>query len=226
MHLQTTGSHPRCAAMGYEPGTSRHFPVYSEVRTLLRRETRLDDAALVERALGGDQGAYAHLVRRYQQVAFRVAFLVTGSATDAEDAAQNGFIKAFGALSRFDRARPFRPWLLRVVANEARNGVRSRIRYEDARLTLSLQPKPTIESPEDSIVADESKRILLRTLNGMKEIDRMVLACRYLLDLSEAETAHVLDCRVGTVKSRTARALRRLRVELPASVESSGATDE
>ena len=79
------------------------------------------ESALVERARRGDHNAYGELVTRYQALAARVAFVITASAADAEDVAQDAFVKAFYALDRFREGAPFRPWLLRIVANEAKN---------------------------------------------------------------------------------------------------------
>src|SRR6266508_396117 len=84
-----------------------------------------DDSVLIARAQRGDAAAYEEIVQRYQQIAFRTAYVVTGSAADAEDAAQEGFVKAFRALGRFRPGAELRPWLLRIVANEARNRARS-----------------------------------------------------------------------------------------------------
>src|SRR5579864_5891436 len=84
-----------------------------------------DDSALIARAQRGDGAAYEEIVQRYQQLAFRTAYVITGSAADAEDAAQEGFVKAFRALNRFRRGARLRPWLLRIIANEARNRARS-----------------------------------------------------------------------------------------------------
>src|SRR5207245_1876332 len=83
-------------------------------------EGRPTDGDLFTRAQRGDSGAYEEIVRRYQEVAFRTAYVVTGSAADAEDAAQEGFVKAYRALATFGTGAEPRPWLLRVVANEAR----------------------------------------------------------------------------------------------------------
>ena len=76
---------------------------------------------LVERARGGDAAAFAALVRDHEEIAFRTAYLITRNAADAEDAAQVGLTKAWRALPRFRRGAPLRPWLLAIVANEARN---------------------------------------------------------------------------------------------------------
>src|SRR5207253_8737509 len=80
-----------------------------------------EDAVLVERAQHGATEAYGELVRRYQALATRTAYVITGLSAEAEDAAQDGFTKAYFALARFRTGAPFRPWLLRIVANEAKN---------------------------------------------------------------------------------------------------------
>ena len=152
-------------------------------------------------------------MRRHAQIAFRTACLITGSAADAEEAAQDGFVKAHRALGRFRAGAPFRPWLLQIVANEARNRRRSTGRR--AALTLRAAQESPSESaappPERALLAEEERATLLGALESLEERDRLVIACRYLLELSEAETAAALGCRPGTVKSRLARALERLR---------------
>ncbi|MEO6713817.1 MAG: sigma-70 family RNA polymerase sigma factor [Mycobacteriales bacterium] len=180
----------------------------------------LDDSELVRRARAGDEHAYEELVRRHQDVAFRVAMLVAGNAADAQDAAQEAMVKAFYALDRFRLDAPFRPWLLSIVANEARNRRRSAGRREQLELTISAQRSSgdAAPSPEETAIAHERQRALVLALNRLKEADREVIAHRYLLELSEAETAQVLGCRVGTVKSRLSRALERLRAELPGAL--------
>src|SRR5206468_4379378 len=89
---------------------------------------------LVSRAKRGDDDAYEQLVTVYQGIAFRTAYLIAGDAADAEEAAQDAFVKAYRALWRFRPGAPFRPWLLQIVANEARNRRRSAGRREALRL--------------------------------------------------------------------------------------------
>jgi RNA polymerase sigma-70 factor (ECF subfamily) len=175
-----------------------------------------DDAPLAERAMRGDERAFEELVRMYQGIAFRTAYLLTGSAADAEDAAQTGFVKAWAALPRFRTGAPFRPWLLRIVANEAHNRRRSAGRQEALRLRSSVArpPEDAAPSPESAALGHEQRTELLAAVQRLDEHDRDVLTCRYFLELSEDETAIVLDVRRGTVKSRTARALARLRLEV------------
>jgi RNA polymerase sigma-70 factor, ECF subfamily len=175
-----------------------------------------DDIALAERAKRGDERAFEELVRMHQNIAFRTAYLLTGSAADAEDAAQAGFVKAWTALPRFRRGAPFKPWLLRIVANEAHNRRRSAGRLEALRLraVAAHPPGGAAPSPEGAALGGERRQELLAAVQRLDERDRDVLACRYFLELSEEETAAVLELRRGTVKSRTARALARLKGEV------------
>ena len=98
------------------------------------------------RARRGDARAFESLVEEHQAIAFRTAYLITGSAADAEEAAQEAFVRAWLALRRFRRGAEFRPWLLAIVANEARNRVRNRRRREGlaerAAHELSWQAPP------------------------------------------------------------------------------------
>lgn len=174
------------------------------------------EADLVERARRGDAQAYADLVRRYQEVAFRTAYLIVGDGNDAADVAQNAFLKAYRGLARFRSGTPLRPWLLRIVGNEARNqrraaGRRMALTLRSVAQHASVDAAPSAEAV---VLAGELRRRLVDALNQMREQDRLVIGCRYFLDLSEAETAEVLGVRGGTVKSRLSRALDRLRLAL------------
>jgi RNA polymerase sigma-70 factor (ECF subfamily) len=168
---------------------------------------------LVERARRGDPDAFEALVVAYQALAFRTAFVIAGDAADAEEAAQDAFVKAHRALGRFRRGEPFRPWLLTIVANEARN--RRRTRGRRAALALrAAEPGAPGEDPEAAALATERRERLLSAVERLRDDDRNVLACRYFLDLSEEETAATLGIARGTVKSRTHRALARLEEQL------------
>jgi RNA polymerase sigma-70 factor (ECF subfamily) len=173
----------------------------------------LSDGVLVERVRQGDVDAYATLVERYHAAAVRLASLVTRDPADAEDVAQNAFIKAYYALDRFRSGASFRPWLLRIVVNEARNSRSATQRREavHSRVAATESVVAGGRSTEERIVADEQRTALLLALEGLREEDRAVLAYRYLFDMSEAEMAQALDCAPGTVKSRLSRALARLR---------------
>ena len=175
-----------------------------------------NEEELVERARAGDGAAFAALVRSHEEIAFRTAYVITRNAADAEEAAQAGLVKAFRALPRFRRGAPFRPWLLAIVANEARNRRRGEGRREALALRAAGEAPSggAAPSPEGALLAAEQRATLLEALETLPEEQRLVLVCRYLLDLAEDETAAALGVRRGTVKSRTARALERLRVQL------------
>jgi RNA polymerase sigma-70 factor (ECF subfamily) len=173
-----------------------------------------EDAELIARARNGDVVAYEELVRRYQDVALRTAYVVCPE-TDADDAVQEAFLKAYAALHRFRDGAPVRPWLLRIVANEARNRRRSAGRRAGLVQRAAAAAGPAVEpSPESAFLADEARAALLAGINALRDEDREVIGARYLLDLSEAETAEALGIPRGTVKSRTSRALARLRERL------------
>src|SRR3982074_2166312 len=173
-----------------------------------------DDSELFTRAQRGDTAAYEEIVQRYQQVAFRTAYVITGSAPDAEEAAQDGFVKAYRALGTFRTGAEPRPWLLKIVANEARNRVRSagRRHHLELRLAERFRPGDAAPSPEAEVVAAEDARRLLDQVNALSDEDRLVITSRYLLELSGEETAAALGIPEGTVKSRLSRALARLRL--------------
>jgi RNA polymerase sigma-70 factor (ECF subfamily) len=172
----------------------------------------------VTRARAGDRDAYAYLVTRYSALAHRTAYLL-GAGHEAEDVVQEAFVKAYRALGTFRAGSAFRPWLLRIVANETHNLRRSRGRRTTLELRLAVREEDADPAtPEQSAVAADTSATLLAAVNAMPDRDRQVLACRYFLDLSEAETAQVLAWPRGSVKSRLSRALDKLRRALPAQL--------
>src|SRR5436309_9823926 len=193
-------------------------PVWStEARAAPVTDINDGDANLVERAREGDQRAFGELVARYQEDAFRAAYLVMRNRDDAADAAQQAFIKAYWALGRFRAGSPFRPWLLRIATNEARN--LRRAAGARGRLALRAGREPdVVDSPEAHAEAMERRSQLLAALDRCRRDDQEVIGYRYFLGLSEAETAIALDCPPGTAKSRLSRALGRLRAELTSSI--------
>ena len=152
------------------------------------------------------------LVARYTLRAHRAAFLL-GAGQEADDVVQEAFVKAFRHLPRFRLGEPFGPWLLRIVANETRNLTRSRRRRAALELRLGTADADgtATGAPIDQVLAAERRAVLVAAVNALPGRQRQVLVCRYFLDLSEAETAQVLAWPLGSVKSRTWRALNRLR---------------
>jgi RNA polymerase sigma factor (sigma-70 family) len=174
------------------------------------------EGELLELARDGDGDAYVELVRMHQDVAFRTAYLIVGSAAEAEDATQEAFVKAFRALGRFQAGRPFRPWLLRIVANEARNHRRSAGRRGAlaARAEHELSRRETGVSPEESLLAAEGRAELLSAVARLSPADRLAIVGRFVLGLSDEEAAAALGVQPVVVRVRVWRALGRLRREL------------
>jgi RNA polymerase sigma factor (sigma-70 family) len=195
-----------------------------------RRESiELADTELVTRARSGDGAAYGQLVGRHQEVAVRVAQRFAGGVEDAEDAVQDAFLKAYTHLPQFRAGAPFRPWLLQIVANEAKNRRTAAARRSVVeRRAAAAAEAATGEgrdrgvitgreaTPEEVVLAAERRRIVGDALRALRAEDHAAIAYRYVYDLSEAEMASALGVARGTVKSRLSRAMTRLRaVVLP-----------
>ncbi len=165
----------------------------------------------------GDTDAYAHLVGRHARMAVRTA-AVLGAGADADDVVQEAFVKAYAALGTLRPGAPFRPWFLRIVANETRNLHRAAGRRSARERRAWQRTEPLVsaraDDPAEELLAEERHALIVRGLAGLSPAHREVVSCRYLLDLDEAETAAVLGWPRGTVKSRLHRALRRLQANL------------
>jgi RNA polymerase sigma factor (sigma-70 family) len=170
----------------------------------------LDEPALIQRAATGDASAWEPLVLEHQQAVFRLAYLMLGDADDAEDIAQETFLRAWEHLKRFDTVRPLKPWLLSIAANLCRNRRRSAGRYVAALMrAFREEPKPT--PLEETSTQQSNAGELWRAVQHLDPPDQQIVYLRYFLDLSVAETAESLQVAEGTVKSRLSRALEKLR---------------
>lgn len=164
--------------------------------------------------MAGDLAAYEVLVARYSAVAHRTAALL-GAGDEADDVVQEAFVRAFRHLAGFRREAAFKPWLLRIVANVTHTMTRARGRRTELTLKIGAEPEPQgPDDPEDVAIARERRARLMEAVRGLPEREREAVVCRYFLQLSEAETAEVLGCPLGSVKSRTFRGLARLRKEV------------
>lgn len=179
----------------------------------------LDEADLITRSIDGDTRAFEQLVREYQAIALRVAYLVVLNHAEAEDVTQDAFVKAYRALHRFRVGSPFRPWLLKIVRNEALNSYRGSRRRGDRELKVSACPASgdAAPSPEAAAIDRAEREAVVAALESLPSRYRDVLVHRYLLDLSERDTSAVLGIPVGTVKSRGSRGLEKLRLILEES---------
>ena len=152
-----------------------------------------------------DEYELENLYRRHWPAAYRAAYLVTHDAAAAEDIAQEAFIAAGRALDRFDRRRPFAPWLHRIVVNRAIDWTRARA----ARAEVFAVPER-----EDSPAGPEASGELVVALGALPPDQRAVIVLRYLLEYTPGEIAGMLDLRRGTVNSRLRRGLDALGTRL------------
>lgn len=196
-------------------GTWCRLAVYQVVKDSVEGRP-LDERELIASAQNGDTRAFEQLVRNHQGIALRVAYLVIRNPAEAEDVTQDAFIKAYRSLNRFRSGAPFRPWLLRIVRNEALNRVRSARRRDRLAVQAATDPVSgdAAPSPETLVLTEEEHRRLLGIVDDLPERYRSVIVHRYLLGMSENETSVILGVPPGTVKSRTSRALERLRGRL------------
>jgi len=166
---------------------------------------------VIARVTAGERDLFRVLVARYSAVAQRTAILC-GAGSDADDVVQEAFVSAYTALSRFRTREAFRPWLLRMVVNQTHNTTRARSRARNlADRAASWHNDILDDEPATNALTGERRKELIAALDVLRAQDREVLALRYLLDLTEAETATALNLPKGTVKSRAARGLARLR---------------
>ncbi len=170
----------------------------------------MDEPTLIRRAVQGDAAAWEPLVLAHQQAVFRLAYLLLGDADDAEDIAQETFLRAWKSLHRFDPTRQLRPWLLSIAANLARNRRRSAGRYL-AALTRAFREQPREIPLADASMQNAEASELWRAVQRLKIADQQVIYLRFFLELPVAETAEALRVAEGTVKSRLNRALETLR---------------
>jgi RNA polymerase sigma-70 factor (ECF subfamily) len=161
---------------------------------------------------GKDEPGWSFHIQEHQEAVFRLAYLLLGDAHDAEDVAQEAFIRAYRYQDTFDPSRPIKPWLLQITANLARNRRRSlgRYLYHLGRLAR-LDIPPSID-PEQEASKHVEIASLWRAIRQLSHSDQMIIYLRYFLELTIEETAAALDIPAGTVKSRLHRAVERLRV--------------
>jgi len=170
----------------------------------------VDEPTLIRRAVAGDTVAWEDLMRAHQDAVFRLAYLIVGDPDDAEDVAQETFLRAWKHLKGFDLTRPLRPWLLSITSNLSSNRRRSAGRYF-AALTRALRAEPAPTTIEERSAEKSQANELWRAVQRLNMQDQQIVYLRYFLDLPIAEASEVLQVAEGTIKSRLSRALEKLR---------------
>ena len=177
------------------------------------------EAALVRAAQGGDQAAFGEIVRHFQRTVYRVAYALTRNAADADDLAQETFVRAYQAIGRFRAGEPLRPWLARIAVNQAYSLHRRRRRRPETSIEPLLEAGrqwAAGDDPAERAAETESHERLAEAFAGLSDEHQAVLALRVVEDLPYEEIARVLNVPAGTVMSRLSRARAELRRRLQA----------
>jgi RNA polymerase sigma-70 factor (ECF subfamily) len=191
-------------------------------------EGACSDAVLIERFKKGDRSAFQELVERYADKAYQIAFGVLGSREDAEEVSQDVFVRIHRALPKFRGDSEFTTWMYRITLNLARNKYRwnkSRGAQKNVSMDAPLEGSEEGEglamavpetrlSPDDQVVIDELERNISRELETLPPLYREALVMRNLDDMNYEQIATLLGCKLGTIKSRIARARDELRRRL------------
>jgi RNA polymerase sigma-70 factor (ECF subfamily) len=177
-------------------------------------KAQLTDQQLVERVQRGDKRAFDLLVLKYQHKIFGLVSRYLRDSDEIQDVAQEAFIKAYRALPRFRGDSAFYTWLYRIAINTAKNHLMSKSRrpptsdidVEDAQYFDGDSPLRDIENPENALYGEELKQVVNQAMNKLPEDLRTAVTLREFEGLSYEDIADVMECPVGTVRSRIFRA--------------------
>jgi RNA polymerase sigma-70 factor, ECF subfamily len=204
-------------------GTFGSASVYNMVQT---GNSIVNNAHPITHAYPHDDLAWEAFIAEHQQAVFRLSYLLLGDPNEAEDVAQETFVRAWNATTSFDHNRPARPWLLQIAANLARNRRRSAGRYLHALGRLMRFGAPPPATIAERSMEHWEAQTLWEAVQQLSVHDQQIIYLRYFLELSETETAQTLGVAHGTAKSRLSRALERLRrviaTDFPALKEERG----
>jgi RNA polymerase sigma-70 factor (ECF subfamily) len=177
--------------------------------------TRADETAqreLIRRAQHGNTDAFGQLVTQYQQAVYNIAYRLIGNRQEAEDVAQEAFIKTYQALDRFDAQRPFTPWLYRIATNTALNRIKRR--RPEIELDEEVAPASATPNPEAQAITAETAEWLRAAIADLPPNYRAAIELRHFQGLSYREMSEALDVPLSDVKSWLFRAQRRLQGKL------------
>jgi RNA polymerase sigma-70 factor (ECF subfamily) len=166
---------------------------------------------LVEQVLAGDQAAYSELYDKSIADVFKNVHFLIDEKADVDDLVQEIYIQLFKSLKKYDRARPFRPWLMGIAMKQVQSYRRQR--WVRLRLTKKAEENQSVFALDfsDAIVEKVTNEELVKLVEGLPFKLKQVIILRYLNDYSQEETARILDIPLGTVKSRINSALKKLR---------------
>ena len=174
-----------------------------------------EDHILIEEILGGTLSSYDTLMKRYQNLIFRIAFSFGKNKENAMDISQNVFLKAYQKLNTLKGKSNFKAWLSRIAYHEGINWTRSNkssLQFEPIEVTN--EPESNLPSKEDELLASEYRHELIQSLFALNTKYRLAVVLRYYQNLSIKEIAGVLKCSEGVVKNMLFRSLQRLKLIL------------
>jgi RNA polymerase sigma-70 factor (ECF subfamily) len=178
----------------------------------------------VQRTLAGDQQAFGELVQRYERDVFNLTYRMLNDRGEAEDAAQEAFLRAYANLDRYDPERSFKTWVLSIASNHCIDRIRRR-RLTWLSLEEPLPPHPALTSdipgPEEATLMHEQSVLVQELLSNLSPDYRMAVVLRYWYDLSYTEIAEMLDTTESAIKSRLFRARQALADQLESTPLSS-----
>jgi len=171
-------------------------------------------ALLVQRTLGGDTAAFEQLIVRYERRVFTLAMKLLGSTADAQDAAQEVFLRVFKYIHRFDARKPIEPWLMQVTVNVCRNIGRTRQRCWNT-FPESVEAETAVESPSRDphagLAEEQRRQMLWKALETLPEKERLAVILRDINGLETSEVARILGSSETTVRSQVSRARVRMK---------------
>jgi RNA polymerase sigma-70 factor (ECF subfamily) len=185
------------------------------VSELWMSQPKPDDERLVQLialAVTGDRAAFGEIVIRHERRVLTLAFRLMGTMEDAQDAAQEVFLRTFKYLRRFDTSRPLEPWLVRTTVNVCRGLGRKRQQQRVVFVQVEhLERADSGKSPHAELSAEEQRRMLHRALEGLGEKERTAVVLRDIEGLSTAEVAEILESTEATVRSQISVARLKIR---------------
>ena len=195
----------------------------SAAATAAKQQSASEDRALIARVQRGDASAFNDLIIKYEKVVFNFAFRLTQNYDDANDVAQDAFIRAYNAIQNFRGDAAFSTWLFRITTNvflderkrkkaHPQQSLDEYTTNEDQREGMQIEdPGPT---PEDVVTANERQRILVKAIQALPEYQRTMVVLYHLQQKSYEEIAEIMNLPLGTVKSRLNRARLALKEKL------------
>ncbi len=188
-------------------------PVLKDEGAAARQTSRADpeEKQLLARAKNGDTEAFGKLVQRYQRRVYTVIYRFVRNHTDADDLAQDAFIRAFKAIDRFDLRYPFSPWMYRIAINLTLNHLKKR---KLKMVDTDIERKPSSDNPVDALEQYQTRRKVHQAIAKLPPKLRQVLVLRVYENWPYAQIAEVLEIPIGTVMSRLSRARKALKEEL------------